>query len=106
MFPYDVAARHRTAGAEEPHGREEDLRRLIEGGELEDRLGQRPGHHAARRGSAPLAAAPDADMVGEIIVTSRAGSDARTRLETSYAVTTMNEEALRACAPRWAWPTR
>jgi outer membrane receptor protein involved in Fe transport len=37
--------------------------------------------------------------VEELIVTSRAGSDARTRLATSYAVTTMNEETLRLRSP-------
>ena len=38
-------------------------------------------------------------MVTEIIVTSRAGSDARTHLETSYAVTTMSAESLRLRSP-------
>lgn len=37
--------------------------------------------------------------IDEIIVTARAGSEARTRLDTSYAVTTVNEETLRMRAP-------
>ncbi|WP_269713843.1 TonB-dependent receptor [Caulobacter sp. NIBR2454] len=47
-------------------------------------------------------AAGDADAastIDEIIVTARAGSEARTRLDTSYAVTTVNEETLRMRAP-------
>lgn len=44
-------------------------------------------------------AASDVSTVEELIVTSRAGSDARTRLATSYAVTTMNEETLRLRSP-------
>ena len=100
MFPYDVAARHRTAGLKGAYGREEALRRLIDGGELEIASANAQVITLREKGSAPLAAgSAAADTVAEIIVTSRAGSDARTRLETSYAVTTMNEESLRMRAP-------
>lgn len=98
MFPYDVAARHRTAGLKGAYGREEALRRLIDGSELEIASANAQVITLRQKGSAPLADAP-ADMVGEIIVTSRAGSDARTRLETSYAVTTMSAESLRLRSP-------
>jgi outer membrane receptor protein involved in Fe transport len=99
MFPYDVAARHRTAGLKGAYGREEALRRLIDGGELEIASANAQVITLRQKGSAPLAGEPAADMVGEIIVTSRAGSDARTRLETSYAVTTMSAESLRLRSP-------
>mgnify|MGYP000035341839 CR=1 FL=1 len=99
MFPYDVAARHQTAGLKGAYGREEALRRLIEGGELEIASANAQVITLRQKGSAPLAAEPAADMVTEIIVTSRAGSDARTRLETSYAVTTMSAESLRLRSP-------
>jgi outer membrane receptor protein involved in Fe transport len=98
MFPYDVAARHRTAGLKGAYGREEALRRLIDGGDLEIASATAQVITLREKGAGPLAAAP-ADMVGEIIVTSRAGSDVRTRLETSYAVTTMSAESLRLRSP-------
>jgi outer membrane receptor protein involved in Fe transport len=98
MFPYDVAARHRTAGLKGAFGREEALRRLIEGGDLEIASASAQVITLRERSAGPLAR-QDADAVGEIIVTSRAGSDARTRLETSYAVTTMSAESLRLRSP-------
>jgi outer membrane receptor protein involved in Fe transport len=98
MFPYDVAARHRTAGLKGAYGREEALRKLIDGGDLEIASATAQVITLREKGAGPLAAAP-ADMVGEIIVTSRAGSDVRTRLETSYAVTTMSAESLRLRSP-------
>jgi len=98
LFPYDVAARHRTAGLKGAFGREDALRRLIEGGDLEIASATAQVITLREKAAGPLAR-QDADMVGEIIVTSRAGSDARTRLETSYAVTTMNAESLRLRSP-------
>ena len=35
LFPYDVAAKRRTAGLQGGYGREEAVRRLIEGSDLE-----------------------------------------------------------------------
>jgi outer membrane receptor protein involved in Fe transport len=99
MFPYDVAARHRTAGLKGDYGREDALRRLIAGAQLEIASADAQVITLREKGAGPLVGEGDADEVGEIIVTSRAGSDARTRLDTSYAVTTMNEESLRMRAP-------
>lgn len=102
LFPYDVAARHRTAGLQGAYGREEAVRKLIEGGELEVASATAEVITLRQRGAGPLAAGaavPEAATVEELIVTSRAGSDARTRLATSYAVTTMNEETLRLRSP-------
>lgn len=98
MFPYDVAARHRTAGLKGAFGREEALRRLIDGGDLEIASASAQVITLREKSAGPLAR-QDADAVGEIIVTSRAGSDARTRLATSYAVTTMSAESLRLRSP-------
>ena len=99
MFPYDVAARHRTVGLKGAFGREEALRKLIAGAELEI-ASANAQVITLRERVGPLAAnAAAADVVEEVIVTSRAGSDARTRLATSYAVTSINEETLRMRAP-------
>ncbi|HJV42266.1 TonB-dependent receptor [Caulobacter sp.] len=103
LFPYDVAAKHRTAGLKGVFGREDAVRRLIEGGDLEIASATAQVITLRQRGAGPLdaaaASADAAEMVEELIVTSRAGSDARTRLATSYAVTTMNEETLRLRSP-------
>lgn len=99
MFPYDIAARHRTAGLKGAYGREEALRRLIAGADLEIASANAQVITLRARSGAPLASAAAAEVVEEVIVTSRAGSDARTRLATSYAVTSMNEETLRMRAP-------
>jgi len=101
LFPYDVAAKHRTAGLQGAYGREDAVRKLIEGSELEVASATAEVITLRQRSAGPLAAGPAADVstVEELIVTSRAGSDARTRLATSYAVTTMNEEALRLRSP-------
>lgn len=102
LFPYDVAAKHRTAGLQGAYGREDAVRRLIEGSDLEIASATAEVITLRRRGAGPLAAgaaAPEVSTVDELIVTARAGSDARTRLSTSYAVTTMNEEALRLRSP-------
>ena len=100
MFPYDVAARHRTDGLKGAFGREEALRKLIEGADLEIASANAQVITLRERAVSPLGAnAAVADVVEEVIVTSRAGSDARTRLATSYAVTSMSEESLRMRAP-------
>jgi len=102
LFPYDVAAKHRTAGLQGAYGREDAVRKLIDGSQLEIASATAQVITLRQRGSGPLAAgsaSADVSTVEELIVTSRAGSDARTRLATSYAVTTMNEEALRLRAP-------
>ncbi len=99
LFPYDIAARHRTAGLKGAYGREEALRRLIDGAGLEIASANAQVITLRARSGAPLAGAAAAEVVEEVIVTSRAGSDARTRLATSYAVTSMNEETLRMRAP-------
>ncbi|OYW29491.1 MAG: cyclic nucleotide-binding protein, partial [Caulobacter sp. 12-67-6] len=98
MFPYDVAARHRTDGLKGAFGREEALRKLIEGADLEIASANAQVITLRARTAGPLGAAV-ADVVEEVIVTSRAGSDARTRLATSYAVTSLNEETLRMRSP-------
>ncbi|WP_454760282.1 TonB-dependent receptor [Caulobacter segnis] len=102
LFPYDVAAKHRTTGLQGAFGREDAVRKLIDGSELEIASATAQVITLRQRGAGPLAAgsaAADVSTVEELIVTSRAGSDARTRLATSYAVTTMNEEALRLRSP-------
>jgi catecholate siderophore receptor len=102
LFPYDVAAKHRTVGLQGAFGREDAVRKLIDGSDLEIASATAQTITLRQRGSGPLAAgsaATDTSTVEELIVTSRAGSDARTRLATSYAVTTMNEEALRLRSP-------
>lgn len=103
LFPYDVAAKHRTAGLQGTFGREDAVRKLIDGSELEIASATAQVITLRQRGSGPLdatsAGANVSDTVEELIVTSRAGSDARTRLATSYAVTTMNEETLRLRSP-------
>ena len=53
MFPYEVAARHRTDGLKGAFGREEALRKLIQGASG-DRLGQCAGDHAARPERGPF----------------------------------------------------
>ena len=102
LFPYDVASKHRTTGLQGAYGREDAVRRLIDGSDLEIASATAQVITLRQRGSGPLDAASagaDVSTVEELIVTSRAGSDARTRLATSYAVTTMNEEALRLRSP-------
>lgn len=102
LFPYDVAARRRTAGLQGAFGREDAVRKLIDGSDLEIASATAQVITLRQRGAGPLAAgsaASDVSTVEELIVTSRAGSDARTRLATSYAVTTMNEETLRLRSP-------
>jgi outer membrane receptor protein involved in Fe transport len=102
LFPYDVAAKHRTTGLQGAFGREDAVRKLIDGSELEIASATAQVITLRQRGAGPLAAgsaAADVSTVEELIVTSRAGSDARTRLATSYAVTTMNEETLRLRSP-------
>ena len=102
LFPYDVAAKHRTAGLQGSFGREDAVRKLIDGSELEIASATAQVITLRKRGAGPLDAASagaDVSTVEELIVTSRAGSDARTRLATSYAVTTMGEEALRLRSP-------
>lgn len=44
-------------------------------------------------------AAPEADAQGDIVVTGRAGAGERTRVETSYALTIIDNDALRSRAP-------
>lgn len=103
LFPYDVAAKHRSAGLQGAFGREEAVRKLIDGSDLEIASATAQVITLRQRGAGPLdaasAGADASDTVEELIVTSRAGSDARTRLATSYAVTTMNEETLRLRSP-------
>lgn len=102
LFPYDVAAKHRTAGLQGAFGREDAVRKLIDGSELEIASATAQVITLRQRATGPLAAgavAADASTVEELIVTSRAGAEARTRLATSYAVTTMSEEALRLRSP-------
>jgi outer membrane receptor for ferrienterochelin and colicin len=57
---------------------------------------------AALAQSAPVAvdsdAAPDAQTDQDIVVTGRAGAGERTKLNTSYAITTLNNDALRSRA--------
>ncbi len=102
LFPYDVAAKHRAAGLQGAYGREDAVRKLIDGSDLEIASATAQVITLRQRGAGPLAAgsaAAEVSTVEELIVTSRAGSDARTRLATSYAVTTMNEETLRLRSP-------
>lgn len=102
LFPYDLAANHRSSGLQGTFGREDAVRRLIDGSDLEVASATAQVITLRQRGAGPLAAgsaATEVSTVEELIVTSRAGSDARTRLATSYAVTTMNEEALRLRSP-------
>ena len=103
LFPYDIAAKHRTTSLQGAYGREDAVRRLIDGSALEIASATAQVITLRQRGSGPLdasaAGANVSDTVEELIVTSRAGSDARTRLATSYAVTTMNEESLRLRSP-------
>jgi outer membrane receptor protein involved in Fe transport len=102
LFPYDAASKHRSAGLQGTFGREDAVRRLIEGSDLEVASATAQVITLRQRGVGPLAAgsaATEVSTVEELIVTSRAGSDARTRLATSYAVTTMNEETLRLRSP-------
>lgn len=100
LFPYDVAARHVSVAVKGRYGREQALRLLIAGSSLEIASADASviTLRARADGSFPGPVAQNAE-VEELIVTSRAGTDARTRLATSYAVTTLNEAQLRMRSP-------
>ena len=57
MFPYDIAARHRTAALKGAYGREEALRRLIDGAGLEVASANAQVITLRARSGAPLAGA-------------------------------------------------
>ncbi|MFZ0268868.1 TonB-dependent receptor domain-containing protein [Caulobacter sp.] len=99
MFPFEAAAKHASPAVKGSYSREQALRMLIADSGLEVASADASVITLRERADAgPLAANP-VDVIDELIVTARAGSDARTRLATSYAVTTLNEETLRMRAP-------
>lgn len=95
MFPYAVAVRGHTEGLAGAFGREEALRRLIAGADLE--IASATAQVITLRERPGMSNAPAS--VDELVVTGRAGVDALKKVEASYAITVVSEEKLRMAAP-------
>jgi len=98
MFPFEAAKGRASPAVRGRYGREQALRMLIANTDLEIASAD-AGAITLRQRQARVPLGADASTVEELIVTARAGVDARSRLDTSYAVTALSAETMRMRNP-------